>query len=323
MSDLEARYRRALAWYPREWREQNADAVIGTLLDVAESRERPRPGELATLRLNGIRERMRSLPDASAPIRERAALVGFGVNAAVAVAMLGTMLWQWMHPSPQELVIDGESAVYHSIFDTPQVALIVMYLAMVVAGGLAVARLVRSASVASVTVLLVAIAALVTMGPIVLSHLVIVAALAVSSLLRPRTGGELRRPARKFLVVFGITLAIIPVGLGVLRIMNLRYSGRPDELVFNSTSFALGWLTIAALAGLSALISRSPRWSVAILLPFWAPFGFWAAMAFIIPGTLGSPYALPLLAYVLIAFASVAVLAVRRGRRTGSALDPA
>ena len=59
-ADLERRYRRALGWYPRSWREKNADVVAGTLLDVAdaEHRTRPRRGELANLAASGISTRL-------------------------------------------------------------------------------------------------------------------------------------------------------------------------------------------------------------------------------------------------------------------------
>jgi hypothetical protein len=56
MSDLEARYRRALRWYPKRWRATNEDAVVGTLLDAADDDRRsiPARGELADLRLNAL-----------------------------------------------------------------------------------------------------------------------------------------------------------------------------------------------------------------------------------------------------------------------------
>lgn len=42
-AELERSYRRALGWYPRNWREKNADVVAGTLLDVADAEHRTRP----------------------------------------------------------------------------------------------------------------------------------------------------------------------------------------------------------------------------------------------------------------------------------------
>ena len=66
MSALEAQYRRLLRWYPPQWRARNESAVLGTLLDQAEgtSRTAPSVGDRVSLRLGGMRERLRhpSLP---------------------------------------------------------------------------------------------------------------------------------------------------------------------------------------------------------------------------------------------------------------------
>jgi hypothetical protein len=59
MSTLEARYRRLLQWYPRPWREQNGEVLIGTALDAAEAEGRTRPAavEILQMALHGIAER--------------------------------------------------------------------------------------------------------------------------------------------------------------------------------------------------------------------------------------------------------------------------
>lgn len=58
-------FEQALGWYPREWRERNAQAMLGTLLDEAEELGRTRPGTALHLRiaLGGVREHLRPLPD--------------------------------------------------------------------------------------------------------------------------------------------------------------------------------------------------------------------------------------------------------------------
>jgi hypothetical protein len=87
MSGLEQQYRRALRWYPIDWRNRNEDVVVGTLKDVAEeeSRSRPAAGELANLRLTGIAAHLnglgRTIP---AAVRDRAASVALGLGAAIA-----------------------------------------------------------------------------------------------------------------------------------------------------------------------------------------------------------------------------------------------
>lgn len=57
---LEDRYRRLLRWYPRSWRAELEEVMLGTLLDAAEHRgdARPRPAEAWSLRVNGAGERL-------------------------------------------------------------------------------------------------------------------------------------------------------------------------------------------------------------------------------------------------------------------------
>ena len=88
MTGLERRYSRALEWYPPHWRDANADAMLGTLLDEAESRGRTRParGEIAALALFGTRERLHAALPAS--VRDRAAALAWGLGAALSATML-------------------------------------------------------------------------------------------------------------------------------------------------------------------------------------------------------------------------------------------
>ncbi|MDY0912298.1 hypothetical protein [Rathayibacter festucae] len=53
---LEEQYRRLLRWYPRAWREEHEEALIGTLLDSAddENRTAPSPTEEWNLAWNGL-----------------------------------------------------------------------------------------------------------------------------------------------------------------------------------------------------------------------------------------------------------------------------
>lgn len=59
MSTLEDRYRRLLRWYPRPWRRQNGEALIGTALDAAEAEARTRPtvAEMREMILHGVAQR--------------------------------------------------------------------------------------------------------------------------------------------------------------------------------------------------------------------------------------------------------------------------
>ena len=56
----ESRYRRALLFYPKRWRDRNADVVLSTLHDVAdaEGRRSPRASELLQLAASGLSTRL-------------------------------------------------------------------------------------------------------------------------------------------------------------------------------------------------------------------------------------------------------------------------
>jgi hypothetical protein len=93
---LERSYRRALRWYPRGWREKNADVVAGTLLDVAdaEHRDRARRGELANLAASGIATRLGVMlePQARNAISTIALATGFAYPVVYLLFQLWSML---------------------------------------------------------------------------------------------------------------------------------------------------------------------------------------------------------------------------------------
>lgn len=92
-AELERSYRRALGWYPRSWREKNADVVVGTLLDVAdaEHRTRPRRGELANLAASGISARLGVMLEPRA--RNAISTIALATGAAYPLAYFAFQLW--------------------------------------------------------------------------------------------------------------------------------------------------------------------------------------------------------------------------------------
>lgn len=92
-AELERSYRRALGWYPRDWREKNADVVAGTLLDVAdaEHRTRPRRGELVGLAASGISTRLGVLLEPRA--RNAISTIALATGAAYPLAYFTFQLW--------------------------------------------------------------------------------------------------------------------------------------------------------------------------------------------------------------------------------------
>lgn len=88
MNDLETRYRSALRWYPKPWRDAHQDAVIGTLMDRAEQEERatPRAGEILNLWAHGLAARTRRLPGLVKPtVRDRASTAALALGTVIAV----------------------------------------------------------------------------------------------------------------------------------------------------------------------------------------------------------------------------------------------
>jgi len=101
---LERRYRAALDWYPRRWREENGEAMIGTLLDEAEAtgREKPRLGDLANLAFFGLKARVVWLSLAVPPrVRDRVSAITLATGFAFALVMFVGAEWApWAERGP-------------------------------------------------------------------------------------------------------------------------------------------------------------------------------------------------------------------------------
>jgi MFS family permease len=105
MSDLETRYRTVLLWYPSSWREQNADAVVGTLLDEADAagRTQPRLTELASLAINGLVARLRGDGIMGTISRDHLATLALGAGLALTLIMFVTSEWAPWATEPNHL----------------------------------------------------------------------------------------------------------------------------------------------------------------------------------------------------------------------------
>jgi len=110
---LEARLRRALAWYPREWRERHGEAALGVLLDVAEA---DGAGRLALaqrldLAFNGLAERL--VGWVPRQLRTLAASAAFLGATGFALVHFAFFEWEpWARP-------DGPAWLYWHPFTTP------------------------------------------------------------------------------------------------------------------------------------------------------------------------------------------------------------
>ena len=90
---MEQRFRRALRWYPRAWREEQGEVIISTLMDVAggELRTTPRLSELLNLAATGFATRVGVFLPARA--RDGISTVALGSGAVLAIAFLVVHTW--------------------------------------------------------------------------------------------------------------------------------------------------------------------------------------------------------------------------------------
>jgi hypothetical protein len=93
VSALEARYRAALRWYPRAWRAENADAIVGVMLDQAEAEGRTAParGELRNLLSSGVGQRVERY--APQDVRDRVATIALAIGVAYSLIMFVLSEW--------------------------------------------------------------------------------------------------------------------------------------------------------------------------------------------------------------------------------------
>jgi hypothetical protein len=108
VNPVESRMRRALAWYPAEWRLRHGDAMLGVLMDLAEAEgaSGPRPAQRLDLAVHGLAERLVGRFPASA--RSLTATSAFLGGTAFALFHFVFFEWepwattnlagQWAHP---------------------------------------------------------------------------------------------------------------------------------------------------------------------------------------------------------------------------------
>jgi len=107
---LEGRYRAALRWYPRAWRDENADAIVGTMLDQAEAdgRAAPARGELRNLAASGVSQRFERF--APRVVRDRVALIALALGASA--SLLSFVLTEWAPYAPRQTVHFADGGFY-------------------------------------------------------------------------------------------------------------------------------------------------------------------------------------------------------------------
>jgi hypothetical protein len=255
---IEQRYRRALAWYPREWRTANEDVVVGTLLDEAdaEGRSRPSAGQLTSLFIHAARNRLGvSGGILGRGIRDRVAALALAAGLASALAMFVGYEWApWVDPAYYRGW--GGAGPFRSL------AVLIPLLWMVAAALAALRRSTGAAIALAVTLpVTVACIVLVEQSPLIqarppatyLTFLALLACLALA--------GRPARVDRRVLVQLCVGAVLFTAAsLGALMAMNGSDAGRYPIQV--PGFFAAGYWWLVACAGAVVLAARRSSWSV-------------------------------------------------------------
>jgi len=281
---MERRYRAALDWYPRRWRDENGEAMLGTLLDEAEAtgRDRPRPTDLANLAVHGIAATARQLPDrVPAAIRDRASAIALATGFALALVQFLAVEWApWAPNGPWNGWAFDWRGVNADVpgFGPFASAGVILYGLWLAAFVLAIVGLARTATVALVATLPVIVVLVANSGHRMVAFrpadivLVSFAALALLAVLgRPTRRGHKAAGARWLGIAAGIAL-VLPSAFAVLAIVG-RLGGDPRfELRLDPWGswyqLANPVLFLVAAAGLALVaFARGHRdWTLALAL---------------------------------------------------------
>lgn len=103
---LEEDYRAAIRWYPPRWRREHGAAMLGTLLDGADAHGRTRPatGEVAGLRLHGLR----AWVDTVVPSAVRRIAASIGAGSALGFALVYGVFVVWGPWDARPLQVPGD-----------------------------------------------------------------------------------------------------------------------------------------------------------------------------------------------------------------------
>lgn len=157
LQHLEQRYRRQLRWYPGRWRRENEDAMVGTLLDMAEEegRVRPRRAEMLDLAAHGLGARLSAVFPATS--RDQAA--SFALATGVAWSLVYFIVQDWMPWNP------GAHAFALDPFGPFNSAGVLVTVLWVLAGALVLARRSTAARLSTLGAAVLAVVLVVTQTP--------------------------------------------------------------------------------------------------------------------------------------------------------------
>ena len=278
-AELERRYRVALDWYPSVWREANADAMLGTLLDEAEATGRDRPALTQTLNLLvfGLRERARTALPAS--VRDRASALAWGLGAALSAAMFVATEWApwaggdryglpWKSGGQYGLPLDAAFGPFTSA-GAVVLALWVAAFVVGVAGAGTVARWMLAATLpASVALVAFDSQPWAVLRP-TSTGLFLLGLLAVYAMQGSPTASR-RGRAWMLVAAIGATGFVLPLVFRVAS-WNVLYDWWIPRMVWGEVVRPLPYLGVLAGVVLIAVIARRYAWAGAALLLSVAP----------------------------------------------------
>jgi hypothetical protein len=227
-ASLEARYRRLLRWYPRQWRDRNADAIVGILLDQAESKARitPTATEGASLMLGGLRERFARAQHPSA-----LTIVAHACALAFSVWYLAVIAWA------PDITYPGTVGS----FTNPAVvtaALLAIALALAVARQPLLARVFSAAAALTAMVIFVLAVALGWLGP---------GPVPTALFVGLGIAGTLQQRARREVVVVPVAVA-----LAALSVLGLHVAAQNHPVIFVAQFWL--WALLGVAAGAAAIL---------------------------------------------------------------------
>jgi len=272
-AELERRYRAALDWYPKVWRDQNGEAMLGTLLDEADStgRDKPALGQTVNLVFFALRERANAaLP---AAVRNRAAALAWGLGATLsALTFVGSEWAPWSTGEESGLLWGGEFGPFASAA-VVLYALWIVGFVVAIAGAGGVARWILAATIpTSVALVVFDSQPWAALRPS-MSALVLLATLALISI-----QGSPPRSARARLwaviSAIGASGFVLPIVFGARRFYAATEGWLPRD-IWTELTRPLPYLAVLGAVALVAVVARRFAWAGAALL-LSAPFAVFA-----------------------------------------------
>ena len=273
-AELERRYRGSLDWYPSVWREANAEAMLGTLLDEAEASGREKPSVAQTLNLLvfGLRERARTALPAS--VRDRASALAWGLGAAIAGVMFVATEWApwaggkasvlpWTAGGPFGAPLEASFGPFTSA-GSIVLGLWVAAFLVAVAGAGTVARWMLAATIPASVALVAFDSQTWAMLRPTSTGLLLLGLLALYAMQGAPT---VSRRGRVWLVIaaIGATAVVLPIVFRVTE-WNVRYDWWIPRMVWGDVVRPLPYLGVLAGVVLIAVVARRYAWAGAALL---------------------------------------------------------